>query len=101
MIETAAERAAMANDWDVAALTGGGHLHGWYDGASSDDLSVSGYSPTYRATRDSLVSLGVDVGTGIESISTATGQTLGAFVVRVLRPEDDGQMVVLQLEAGT
>lgn len=100
MIETPADRAEMFADWGSATV-GGTSIPGMYDAPDGESVGVSSYSPTFHADRATLLAAGVAVGIVIDSITNHAGTTVGPFRVAVWMPQDDGETVILQLDAGS
>ena len=98
MIETAAERQALAGVWGDCAYIGAEQIPGLYESPQAEDLLVEGIAPTFESTAASLAAASVAVNTIIDRIETHDGRTVGPYRVRRWASQDDGAFVVLGLE---
>ena len=90
----------MFEGWDTASI-GGVSVAGHCDEEGAEDLNMAGTMPVFRATREALAGLSPPAGvnTIIDTITTQTGRVVGPWRVAVWRPQDDGEIVNMQLEA--
>jgi len=97
MVESDAEREAFFTDWGIASIAGA-TVPGLFDREDSFEVGVSGSLPTFLANRATLAAASVGVGSVFDDIINHTGESVGSWRVAVWQPQDDGEVIQLQLE---
>ena len=99
MIETAAERAALASVWgDTLTTDAGACVPGQYVEPQADDQFVEGTSPTFYSSLYALTNASIGLRTTALTVETHYNQARGPFKVVGWEVQDDGAYVLLRLQ---
>ena len=99
MIETPAERAALAAQWGDVLTGAQRSVPGWFDRIRDEEAGVEGYSLAFSALAEDLSAAGIVVGSGGLTVESHLGQSIGPCIVAAMpEAETDGAYLTLRLE---
>ena len=101
MMESAAERQALASFSGEYATVGSETLQIHFAEPQAEDVLVEGVAPALLAERVALETLGLTRGSRIDSVHALDGRITGPFRIVFWRSVDDGAFVELGLEVTT